>query len=817
MKYIKNLSIYFSGLIILFLSLWNGAYYYIEPSLPLAEEIRDIRLQIPMSIYSRDGRLFAQFGERLRNPIPFSDIPKKLVSALLAAEDDRFYEHPGYDYQGLLRAAINFVLSGGDRSQGGSTITQQLARMYFLTRDRTFIRKFKELILAIRIEQEFSKDEILELYFNTYFFGQRAYGVSAASQIYFGKSLDQLSTSDIAILAGIPRAPSILNPVNNPDATENRREYVLGRMLDLDIIDENEYRQASSTPVISQRFGPQATMSAPYIAEMVRSEVINRFGLSAYEKGLKVTTTIDSRLQRAAHSSVQNGLHLYDELHGYRGEIGNLSYLDLEFYFEGILQDDQSLITQLNRELDNFDNVEGLYNAVVLNINDNSASLYLESFGLIDMEINDVEWARPYLNDDYVGSIPVEISEVLDYGDVVRLRSTSDGKFRLAQLPLPQAALVAIDPYDGAVVSLIGGYDFNLSNFNRASQAKRQPGSAFKPFVYSAALENGYSTASIINDAPIVEEGAYLGDDWRPENYTGQFYGPTRLREALTRSLNLVSIRLVREIGIQNVVNYIERFGFDETALPNNLTIALGSGGISPIEITTGYAIFANGGYSVSPYIIDKIEDAEGNIVFQNSQPHICYQCLDFDNPLNEDGLVFSSFRETLRVSEQVISPQNSYLMFDVMKDVIQRGTGISAFYALNRTDLAGKTGTTNDRRDAWFSGYNANIAVSTWVGFDQERSLGRLEQGARTALPMWIEFMKSALEATELASPQRPPGILDVRINPETGLMTTDVNNGIFELMRSSELDSFNNGRINSSSDINSDDLITEELSSIY
>ena len=817
MKYIKNLSIYFSGLIILFLSLWNGAYYYIEPSLPLAEEIRDIRLQIPMSIYSRDGRLFAQFGERLRNPIPFSDIPKKLVSALLAAEDDRFYEHPGYDYQGLLRAAINFILSGGDRSQGGSTITQQLARMYFLTRDRTFIRKFKELILAIRIEQEFSKDEILELYFNTYFFGQRAYGVSAASQIYFGKSLDQLSTSDIAILAGIPRAPSILNPVNNPDATENRRAYVLGRMLDLDIIDENEYRQASSTPVISQRFGPQATMSAPYIAEMVRSEVINRFGLSAYEKGLKVTTTIDSRLQKAAHSSVQNGLHLYDELHGYRGEIGNLSYLDLEFYFEGILQDDQSLITQLNRELDNFDNVEGLYNAVVLNINDNSASLYLESFGLIDMEINDVEWARPYLNDDYVGSIPVEISEVLDYGDVVRLRSTSDGKFRLAQLPLPQAALVAIDPYDGAVVSLIGGYDFNLSNFNRASQAKRQPGSAFKPFVYSAALENGYSTASIINDAPIVEEGAYLGDDWRPENYTGQFYGPTRLREALTRSLNLVSIRLVREIGIQNVVNYIERFGFDETALPNNLTIALGSGGISPIEITTGYAIFANGGYSVSPYIIDKIEDAEGNIVFQNSQPHICYQCLDFDNPLNEDGLVFSSFRETLRSSEQVISPQNSYLMFDVMKDVIQRGTGISAFYALNRTDLAGKTGTTNDRRDAWFSGYNANIAVSTWVGFDQERSLGRLEQGARTALPMWIEFMKSALEATELASPQRPPGILDVRINPETGLMTTDVNNGIFELMRSSELDSFNNGRINSISDINSDDLIAEELSSIY
>ncbi len=817
MKYIKKLSIYFIGLFILFLSLWNGAYYYVEPSLPLAEEIRDIRLQIPMSIYTRDGRLFAQFGERRRTPVPFSDIPTKLVSALLAAEDDRFYEHPGYDYQGLLRAAINFVLSGGDRSQGGSTITQQLARMYFLTRDRTFIRKFKELILAIRIEQEFSKDEILELYFNTYFFGQRAYGVSAASQIYFGKRLDQLSTSDIAILAGIPRAPSILNPVNNPDATENRRAYVLGRMLDLDIINDDEYQQASSTPIISQRFGPQATMSAPYIAEMVRSEVINRFGLSAYEKGLKVTTTIDSRLQRAAHSSVQNGLHLYDELHGYRGEIGSLSYLDLEIYFEGILQDDQSLITQLNNELDNFDNVEGLYNAVVLDINENSASLYIENLGLIYMELNDLEWARPYLNDDYVGAIPVEVSEVLAYGDIVRLRSTSDGNYRLAQLPLPQAALVAIDPYDGAVVSLVGGYDFNLSNFNRAVQARRQPGSAFKPFVYSAALENGFSTASIINDAPIVEEGADLGDDWRPENYTGQFYGPTRLREALIRSLNLVSIRLVRETGIQNVVNYIERFGFDEAALPNNLTIALGSGGISPLEITTGYAIFANGGYSVSPYIIDKIEDEEGNIIFQNSQPHICHQCLDFDNPPNEDGLVFSSFRTTLRESEQVVSPQNSYLMFDVMKDVIQRGTGIRAFYELNRTDLAGKTGTTNDRRDAWFSGYNANIAVSTWVGFDQERSLGRLEQGARTALPMWIEFMNNALEATELAPPQRPPGILDVRINPETGLMTTDINNGIFELMRSSELDYFNNGRTNSTSDITSDELIAEELSSIY
>lgn len=795
---LKKLFIFFLVFMILIVSLWNGAYFYIEPSLPQAEEIRDIRLQIPMSVYTRDGRLFARFGERQLTPVSFSDIPTVLIDAFLASEDDRFYSHPGFDYQGLVRAAINFVISGGDRSQGGSTITQQLAREYFLTRDRTFIRKFRELFLALRIEAEFTKNEILELYFNKTFFGQRAAGIIAAAQIYFDKPLDDLSISDIAILAGIPRAPSVLNPINNPTATAQRREYVLGRMLALNIISNQEYEQARNTPVVSRRYGPQVSMTAPYVAEMVRSEMISRFGLSVYEKGLKVITTIDSRLQVAAKDSLQNGLHLYDEQHGYRGAIGSLDYLDLEIYYRDLSDGSQEALATLNNELSNYPSISELINAVVFQTelmevgdeqaNRNIATLYADGFGLISLKFEDASWARDYLNDDYVGEAPSSFDDIFSVGDVVRVRRNLDGNYRLAQMPTPQGALVAIDPFDGALVALTGGYDFSVSNFNRAVQSRRQPGSAFKPFVYSAALENGYSVGSIINDAPIVESGTDLGDDWRPENYTGQFYGPTRFREALIRSLNLVSIRLVRDAGITNIVDYIKNFGFDNTAVPNNLTLALGSGGVSPVDLTKGYAAFANGGYLVEPYLIQRVEDMDGNIVYENRPKYACSSC---NNLLAQDPDVLYSkllFSNT-SVAERLITAQNAYLMYDILKDVIQRGTGIRAYNELRRNDIAGKTGTTNDRRDAWFSGFNNNIVVSTWVGFDQERSLGRLEQGARTALPMWIDFMREALYLTPESNLERPPGLIDVRIDPLTGAMTSDLNSGIFELFRLDEI----------------------------
>lgn len=777
-------------------SLWNGAYFYVESSLPDAEVIRDIRLELPMSVYTRDGRLFAQFGERQLTPVTFNDIPERLIKALLASEDDRFYSHPGYDYQGILRAGINFIISGGSRSQGGSTITQQLAREYFLSRDRTFVRKFKELILAMRMEEEFTKNEILELYFNKTFFGQRAYGVVAAAQIYFGKSLHELTISDIAILAGTPRAPSILNPINNPAATTQRRSYVLGRMLALNIISDQEYQIANETPIISRRFGPQVSIEAPYVAEMVRSEVIDKFGIAAYSKGLKVTTSIDSRLQRAAVDSVKYGLHLYDEGHGYRGAIGSLDHLDLASYLIGISNSNEESSEILSDALSSFPAAGDLANAIVLKVPsirlDNqisSAILFVQGAGLIELNFEQAVWARKYINDDYVAAVPEDFSDIISIGDVIRLRRLSDGDYRLAQLPLSQASLVSLDPFDGAIVALVGGYDFGLSNFNRAVQARRQPGSAFKPFVFSGALENGYSVASIINDAPIVESGTDLGDDWRPQNYSGQFYGPVRLRDSLVRSLNLASIRLLRDAGLNNIVPYVKRFGFDNTAVPNNLTLALGSGGVSPLDITKGYAVFANGGFSVNPYLIEKIEDMDGNIIYQHHPDYICSACSD---SLEEDSVEdLSDHLEFpfLRSANRIITAQNAYLMYDIMKDVIQKGTGIRAYNELRRNDIAGKTGTTNDRRDAWFSGFNNNIAVSTWVGFDQERSLGRLEQGARTALPMWIHFMREALFMTPEAELSRPSGLVDVRIDPATGLMTTDLTNGIFEIFRASEL----------------------------
>jgi penicillin-binding protein 1A len=696
--------------------------------------------------------------------------------------------------------------------------------MYFLTRERTFVRKFKELIMATRIESEFSKQEILELYLNTYFFGQRAYGVFAAAQIYFGKELDDLTLSETAIIAGIPPGPSILNPIASQEAAARRRAYVLSRMQTLGFISEAERLTAAAEPIHGSRFGPELELAAPYVAEMVRAEVIQRFGPAAYEAGLKVTTTVDSRLQRAAANALRRAVFEYDERHGYRGPLAQVSLDTAE------LDTDEPIETVWDTLLADYTEVTGFRTGLVVGVDvvpgepveetpvaeavadetvveeeppvvQHEARVYFSDLGEVTIGLEAVAWAARYITDNRVTTAPESVADVLSIGDVVRFREGEDGALKLAQLPEAQGALVSLDPRDGGIVALAGGFDFSLSNYNRALQSQRQPGSSFKPFIYSAALENGFTTASIVNDAPIVERSQELEDVWRPENYSGRFSGPTRLREALVRSLNLVSIRVVREAGVGHTVRHIRQFGFDETATPQNLALALGAGGVAPVDLARGYAAFANGGFRVDPYLVERIEDVDGNLIYAARPKTVCTECeesLEQEAEASAAGRGFAAVPVLKERSElyaepaqpqRVISAQNAFLIGDMMRDVVRRGTGRRAYNTLRREDLAGKTGTTNDRRDAWFSGFNGDLVATAWVGFDQERPLGRYEEGGRTALPMWIYYMDEALDGVPEHSMQRPPGIVDVRINPETGLVTNDTRNSVFEKFRIDEV----------------------------
>ena len=810
-------------------ALVSGGYFYVAPGLPQAEELRDVRVQIPLSIYSRDGRLISQFGER-RTPVALEDIPPVIVEAVLAAEDDRFFEHPGIDYQGTLRAILLFVLNAGEPEQGGSTITQQIARQYFLTRDRTLVRKFKEWILAIRIEREFTKEEILDIFLNTTFFGQHAHGVAAAAQTFFGKPLEEISLSDAAIIAGIPRGPSIFNPISSPEAAKQRRAYVLRRMRELGYISADEQRQALAVPVDGRRHGPEQQLDAPYVAEMVRAEMIRRFGLAAYTAGLRVTTTIDSRLQRAADDALRGALIDYDERHGYRGPLAQNSAETLapevasdlgggadgiepvggggpETTWRALLADYEPVAGYRTGLVVGLEPIPGGYDVGTITsetdtgvsaAQDDSlpadeesspeelrAMVYFNDLGLVPVALESVGWAAPYIDDNRTGNRPGSVADVLAPGDIMRFRETADGKLRLGQVPEAQGALVSLDPMDGAVTALSGGFDFFLSNFNRVTQSRRQPGSAFKPFVYSAALDRGFTAASIFNDAPIVEPSPELEGFWRPTNYSEGFNGPTRLREALIKSLNLVSVRVMQQTGIAHTVDYVRRFGFDESAAPMNPSMSLGAGGVAPLHLAGGYAVLANGGSYVEPYIIEKVVDAEGETLFAATPALACRNCEEPDQPDTELLHSVTDIYGARPPAKRIADVQNIYLMNDMLSDVVLRGTGARAYRELGRTDLRGKTGTTNDRRDAWFAGFNGDIVAAAWVGFDQERSLGSGEQGARTALPMWIEFMRVALDGRPLNSMERPPGIIDVRIDPATGLAASSSEASVFEKFR--------------------------------
>jgi len=815
-----------------------AGYYYLRPALPSVAEMREIPLQIPLRIYSRDGRLMQQIGEQRRTPVAYEDLPDSVVQAFLAAEDDRFFDHPGFDYQGIIRAAMKLAATGS-RAQGGSTITQQLAREYFLTRDRTFIRKAKEIILAIQIEKSFTKQEIMELYLNKTFLGQRSYGVVAAAQVYFGKELNELSVAEAATIAGLPAAPSRLNPVRSAENATERRSYVLRRMRELDFINEDEYQTALDTPMESFLHAPGVELDAPYLAEMVRSEMLKRFGKAAYTDGYQVITTLDSELQRAATRALRTALLQYDRRHGFRGAVAQVDLETLLAESNGSDRALQEALTTMPRFAD-------LTAAIVMQAGatqDEGAEFFLQNTGRITLPWDRIRW-KAYINDDVISGDPESPAAMLQPGDVVYLLQTANG-WQLAQIPDVQGAFVALDPRDGATTAMTGGFDYAANKYNRAVQAKRQPGSSFKPFVYSAALENGFTAASIINDAPIVVNNSGQEEAWRPQNHSNRFYGPTRLREGLVRSMNLVSLRLLREVGIGNAMEHMDAFGFPRLAAPRDLSLALGAGNASPLQMAEGYAVLANGGYRVENYYIDRILDAEGNVLFAAEPATVCEPCADewldgygplvvdilpafargaetqaaensapqdaatanAAEPLPDSGevMVFGTaedqpadagtwrpdhtetplFWSNRNQARRALSEQNAYIVYDMMRDVIRRGTGRRA-RELGRTDIGGKTGTSNDRRDAWFSGFNADIVGISWVGFDDDaRSLGAGEEGGRTALPVWKNFMAVALDGQPDAALAQPEGMVSVKISPQTGKAVRSGEGSIFEIFR--------------------------------
>ncbi len=755
------------------------AYLYLKPALPDVDSLRQVKLEVPLRIYTRDGRLMAAIGEQRRIPVLYDQLPKKLIQAFLATEDDRFFHHHGVDWQGILRAALADMRAGGVK-QGASTITMQVARDMFLSPKRDMKRKMSEVYISLLMEAEFSKEEIFSLYVNKIFLGQRAYGVGAAAEVYFGKSLDQLSIAEMATLAGIPAAPSNYNPVANAVTATNRRGHVLGRMLELKYITPEEYQTAKSSPMESRMHGPSIEVDAPYVAEMVRNEMQAKYGDSIYTAGYRVFTTLDSRLERAATIALRTGLLEYDRRHGFRGPVGKIDLAkstDPEDW---------------EADLEEFPQIGGLRPAVVLKVEAKSAKVYVKDLGITTLPWTQLAWARRALPDEKTAHSPNLVSDILNRGDVIYTVGNKPESLQFVQVPEAQSALVSLDPKDGAVVALVGGFDFYQSRFNRVTQARRQPGSAFKPFIYSAAFDKGYTPASVIMDAPVVVDETDTSEGWRPHDSNNKFKGPMRLREALVLSRNLVSVRLMREMGSTYAWNYVTRFGFDKSQLPNDLTLALGTAEVSPLQVAVGYAAFANGGFRVTSYYIDRIEDASGKILLQAAPQIACFSCTrvtqyEPTNSHSGDALDRGESDGTSQIAAkdlapQIIRPQIAYLLADMMADVIRRGTAVRA-RALNRDDVAGKTGTTNDQHDAWFSGFNGDIVTTIWVGFDQDRSLGAGEEGNRAAVPPWTYFMHDALAGVPRHMVPMPDGLVTVRINADSGLLANADNpNGIME-----------------------------------
>lgn len=721
--------------------------------LPETTGLRDVRYQEPLRIYSADGSLMAEFGIQRREPVGFDDIPPLLVKAFLAAEDSRFFAHAGVDLLGLLRAARE-VARAGRLSQGGSTITMQLTRNLFLTPEKTLQRKMRELLLALRVEQTLTKTEILELYLNEIFFGHRAYGISAAAELYYGKRLVDLTLAEMAMLAGIPQSPSTGNPVTDPERALARRDHVLDRMRALAYIDAEAHGRARGQPDVARLHRPPPELAAGYLAEMARQELVGRFGDDVYRRGWHVYTTVDPRLQLDAQAALRKGLRDYDRRHGYRGPEARLDPAPRDRAAR-----DAALATMTP--------LPGLRAGIVVAVSAERAEVYVGQGQAIGLTRAQVDWARPYVDEDRRGKAPVRLDQVVAVGDLIRLQRTPAGDWSLAQAPAVSGALLALAPQDGAILALVGGYAYRVSAFNRAVDARRQPGSSFKPFIYAAALDQGWSPASLVRDEPIRVPQA-RGKVWAPRNADHKTLGPVRLRVALVKSRNLATIHLLDQLGIETARAFIPRFGFAPEALPRGLSLALGAGETSPLELARGYAVFANGGYRVTPHLIQRIEDASGAVLFEAHPPRACSDCWSRygDLPVRTQPVSVSGAAPT---AERVLAPRIVFQMDSMLRDVIQRGTGQRA-KRLVRSDIAGKTGTTNAVRDSWFCGYQKDFVAVAWMGFDEFTPLGRREYGGRAALDIWADFMAAALDGKPEARLDPPPGLVRVQIDARTG-----------------------------------------------
>jgi penicillin-binding protein 1A len=747
----------------------GSAYWYFSSRLPDVEQLKHVELQVPLTVYSRDGKLIALIGETRRYPVKVANIPLPVRQAFIAIEDARFYHHHGLDFRGIARAVWLIATTDNQRVPGGSTITQQVARNFYLSTEYSFSRKFMEMFLALKMERELTKDEILELYLNKIFFGNRAYGVAAAAEYYYGKKLDQLTLGEAASLAAIPKFPSSANPIVNPARALIRRNYVLQRMQEVGFIDAGQAQLAQAEPMHAKPHEPAIEVEAPFLAEMVRQAMAERYGESSETSGLQVYTTVLSQDQQAADLAIRNGLIIYDRRHGWRGPEAHVELAA------------SAADADVRAPLGRYNTVGGMPAAIVVSIDPGGAHVVEVDGATVVLDDKSCEWTTK------------KLQALLKRGDIIRVLAVKDGKFELGQIPKAEAALVSLQPENGALRALVGGMSFGRSKFNRVTQARRQPGSSFKPFLYSAAFEHGYTPASIVLDAPVVFQDR-VGHIWKPQNDKGDFVGPIRLREALVQSRNLVSVRLLDAIGVDFARKYITRFGFSLDSLPANLSMSLGSASLTPMSVARGYAVFANGGFLIEPNFIDRIVDRRGVVI---ARPHLPRACRDCPQRLNSEasaGTVVDDFdfsRSGPAVAKapdpsrqigppaEVLAPhaideRTAFLARSLMLDVVLRGTATAA-KVLNRADIGGKTGSTNDHRDAWFSGFGGDLVTTVWVGKDDFSSLGYKEYGGKAALPIWIDYMRVALTGVPINDATPPAGIVIARINPGTGGLVPD------------------------------------------
>ena len=739
----------------------------VAAELPPVDALTEVRFKEPLRVYSAEGSLMAEFGVQRRRAVAFSELPPQLIQAFLAAEDSRFYEHTGIDVIGLARAALN-LLRTGEPTQGGSTITMQVARNFFLTREKTIQRKLTEILLAWRLEAALSKQEIVSLYLNKIFFGHRAYGVAAAAEFYYQKPLAALTVAQMAMLAGLPKAPSSSNPLSNPERARERRDYVLDRMHALGFIDDTDHLLATTEPLSASAYVAEVEFEADYVAEMARQEMVRRYGEErAYSLGLRVHTTISEPLQRASDEALRRGLRQYDLRHGYHGpEARAVAVAEVDPAAPDTETPDLGALDALIAERPR---VPGLSAGVVVRADAEAAEVYLGGSERATLRLDGVRWARPFLSEDRRGRAPRRVTDAVAVGDLIRLRRGDEGDWMLAQVPQVSGAVVALAPEDGAMLALSGGYAFEWSKFNRAVDAERQPGSTFKPFLYAAALEAGYTPASLVKDERFEKPSG--SGIWRPQNADGRFMGPIRIRVALQKSRNLAVVHLLNRMGVDPVREAIARFGFPLDSMPADLSMALGSGSVTPLELARGFAAFANGGYRVEPYFITRVEDARGNRLFEAEPRRACMACW-IRYPEGEARTAAADGAGGDRRAPRAIDPRVAYNIDSMLKDVIDGGTATRA-RALERPDVAGKTGTTNEARDSWFAGYQPELLAVVWVGRDDNAPLGRGEWGGTAALGIWIDFMREALDGLPVAEVQIPQGMVPVRISLATGKPT--------------------------------------------